>query len=82
MLSWGGPLLSIKDWRKFLEVGVEESELVVLRKHFQSGLPLGSDEFVAGLEALTGRVLHERKRGKKPAQELIGDTIQIRNLIV
>jgi putative transposase len=65
LLCTGGPLQTIADWRAFLEAGVEETDLVMLRKHNKTGLPLGSEAFVTDLEAMTGRVLHERKRGKK-----------------
>lgn len=72
LLTMGRPLESIKDWREFLEIGIEDSELLALRKHIQTGLPLGSEEFVSRLEAETGRVLHERKKGRKVQIEAWG----------
>lgn len=63
LVSAEGPLQYVKDWRAFLEAGVEETELTMLRKHNQNGLPLGSEEFISGLEAITGRVFRKKKLG-------------------
>lgn len=38
----------------------------VIRLHTRTGRPLGSDGFVEQIEAITGRVLRPRKRGRKP----------------
>jgi putative transposase len=42
-----------------------------LRRSETSGRPLGSDAWVAGLEARTGRVLAPQKRGPKPQEKVI-----------
>jgi len=67
------PLLSrVDDWRAFL---CEDAHTAIgdeLRKHTTTGRPLGSDEFVSGLERLLGRMLRPRKPGpprKRGARE-------------
>ena len=50
--------------RKFLEEGESESELRVLRRSTYTGRPLGSEDFVAGLEASTRRRLRAQKGGR------------------
>jgi len=58
-------LADIADPRAFL---AKEDEIApLLRRHTQTGRPLGSDAFVTRLERLTGRVLRARKRGPKPS---------------
>ena len=60
------PLLAIvPDWRELLlsDLGPEEYE--TLRRHERSGRPLGSDNFMAKMENLTGRVLRRQKPGPK-----------------
>jgi putative transposase len=56
----------IKDWASFLALGTPESELRLFRKHASTGHPLGSDEFIEKLEKMTGRILKEKPRGRKP----------------
>jgi putative transposase len=51
-------------WRKYLEEGESESELRVLRRSTYTGRPLGSEDFVAGLEASTRRRLRAQKGGR------------------
>lgn len=55
----------IKDWRGFLSVPPQESELGMLRQNTKSGRPSGDRCFVDRLESATGRTLHELKRGPK-----------------
>ncbi len=55
----------IKDWRSFLIVP-EKSESDI-RRHTQTGRPLGDECFLNRLEDLTGRMLRPRKRGPKPS---------------
>ena len=60
------PLLQlIPDWRAFLEGGMKENEIKVLRRHERTGRPLGSDTFLRQVEGLVGRVLHRLKPGPK-----------------
>jgi putative transposase len=60
------PMLSeVGDWAGYLALGVEEAEAAALRHHQRTGRPLGSDDFIAGLETLVGRFLRKRKPGPK-----------------
>ena len=54
------------DWRAFLRGGVEEAALEAIRGGERTGRPLGSPDFVADLEAQTGRALAPKKRGPAP----------------
>ncbi len=65
-----GPLLDmVPEWRAFLHGGLKEEERKALRRHERSGRPLGSEEFVAGLETALGRVLRRGKPGPKPKHQ-------------
>ncbi len=59
-------LCRVEDWREYLVPGQDSTEEELLRRHTRSGRPLGSHDFVEGLEARTGRLLAPRKRGPKP----------------
>ena len=60
------PMLErVEDWPNYLGSEQAEAELATLRLHSRTGRPLGSEDFVAMLERLTGRVLHPRKSGPK-----------------
>ena len=59
------PLLEmVDDWRGYLHECDEAWDFI--RSHERSGRPLGSAEFVAGLEEATGRELAPKPRGPKP----------------
>ena len=59
------PILQIvKDWRKFLSVASTEEEEAVLRRHEQTGRPLGSTGFINRLENKLSRVLTPQKGGR------------------
>ena len=62
------PLLSIikGDWRNFLGQRLLPMETDDIRKHAQTGRPLGDVRFVTRLECLLGRELRPRKPGRKP----------------
>ncbi len=62
------PLLSIinGDWRDFLAGALSSAQLADIRKHEQTGRPLGEVSFVSHLEHLLGRQLQPRKPGRKP----------------
>jgi len=64
---------SAATWRQYLEEGESEAELRALRRSTYTGRPLGSPEFIAGLEAATHRRLRAQKGGrprKTAAQEV------------
>jgi putative transposase len=54
-------------WREFLEQGLEKDEHDQIRTATKTGHPLGNEAFIRHLEELTGRILHPRKPGRKPA---------------
>jgi len=62
------PLLSIikGDWGNFLAETISSEELKDIRKHKQTGRPLGDMSFVSNLKHLLGRELRPRKPGRKP----------------
>ena len=57
---------TIGNWCEFLASGLSEAEAGLFRSHEKSGRPLGDERFVARLEKVMRRVLHPRKRGRKP----------------
>jgi putative transposase len=66
------PLLSsfplesaIPDWAAYLGQRDDPKEVKEFLQHEQTGRPLGSEDFLRRLEALTGRVLVPRKKGRK-----------------
>ncbi len=67
------PLLErVGDWQAFLRGGVAAAELAAIRGGERTGRPLGAPDFVARLEALTGRTLARRKPGPAPAKATEG----------
>ena len=60
------PLLDqVGDWAGFLDAGLSEAEHAAIRSGERTGRPLGSPEFVAGLEQRLGRALARQKPGPK-----------------
>ena len=55
----------ISDWRQYLDKGENEQDSALIRKHSESGRPIGSDKFLSELESLTGRLLIKQKPGPK-----------------
>jgi len=60
--------LNIEDWREYLAEKDDERFMKTIRLHERTGRPMGSDEFLANLEALTGRILRKKKTGRKTSQ--------------
>ncbi len=58
--GWYG---TIEDWEQLLKAPFSDLEL--LRKHFRTGRPLGSKEFLINAEKLTRRELIPKKAGRK-----------------
>jgi putative transposase len=56
----------VGDWAAFLAAGLSEAEHAAIRAGERTGRPLGSADFVAGLEQRLGRVLARQKPGRKP----------------
>ena len=59
----------IPDWADFLSTPPHDSELDAIRAGERTGRPLGSAEFVAGLEKKLRRPLSRQKPGPKPQKK-------------
>jgi putative transposase len=60
------PLLEmVKDWREFLLEEVDDQKAKEIRRHEQTGRPLGEEGFINGLEKVLNRSLHRQKPGPK-----------------
>jgi putative transposase len=63
-----GPLLAlIPKWREYLTASNPDEQWEQLHLHSRTGRPLGSEEFVKGLETRLGRRLRRRKPGPAAA---------------
>jgi putative transposase len=60
----------IPDWSSYLGQRDNVADIELFVRHAHTGRPLGSDDFLKRLEALTGRVLMPKKRGRR---KLIGE---------
>ena len=52
-----------RDWRAFLQDGIDQMQAKRMERHASTGRPLGSEEFVVSLEKKTGRRLRRQKPG-------------------
>ena len=65
-------------WREALEQGVENADLLErIRAATRTGRPVGSEDFVRGLEAGTHRILRPQKRGPKVKTEARGCQLEL-----
>ncbi|MBM3333170.1 transposase [Candidatus Sumerlaeota bacterium] len=55
----------IEDWAGWLHEGLSDGEIEALRRHTQTGRPLGDIGFIERLESFLGRLLRPGKRGRK-----------------
>jgi len=55
----------VQDWDEFLRVEDRSRTIDKIRRHQRSGRPMGSAEFIRGLEVTLGRSLFPRKPGPK-----------------
>lgn len=56
------PLLDmIPDWESYIQEGISDETLMELRKHEQTGRPLGNQAFVSNLEKTLDRILRPLK---------------------
>jgi putative transposase len=61
------PMLNmVGDWQQFLSQEAAGKEIEALRQHEHTGRPLGSEDFVVGLEGSLGLMLRRGKPGPKP----------------
>jgi len=65
------PLLEITGgkWEDFLGAAIREEEVMEMRRHEQTGRPLGSGSFMENLENTLGRILKPKKVGRRPKVE-------------
>jgi putative transposase len=64
------PMLKlVRDWTRYLADPDDEEVSAKFRRHEATGRPMGSDSFIARLEALVGRLLRPQKRGPKSKKE-------------
>ncbi|MDB5430520.1 MAG: transposase, Tnp, partial [Caulobacter sp.] len=60
------PMLDrVEDWAGFLSAGLDEADHRAIQAGERTGRPLGSADFVAGLEQRLGRALARGKPGPK-----------------
>jgi len=62
--SWQRKIASVVDWSSWLREGMGQKELEALRLNGPSGLPCGSESFVADLEAISKKRLRLRSSGR------------------
>ena len=61
-----GPMLErVSDWQAYLDSTLDDQSVGVLRKHANTGRPLGSESFIEMLEQKANRVLRPLKQGRK-----------------
>jgi putative transposase len=72
------PLLSscplertVGDWLAYLGQSDDSEAAKKFSEHEHTGRPLGSPEFVKRLEALTGRILAPKRRGRRKSENSI-----------
>jgi putative transposase len=57
----------VDDWPAFLAQGLDDDARDAIRRGERTGRPLGSDAFIAEIEARSGRTLARQRPGPKPA---------------
>lgn len=57
LVDLAGLACRVSDWSSFLEEGPSWSESSRIQRHESSGVPLGDEEFLDEIEALTGRTV-------------------------
>jgi len=60
----------VDDFAAFIETGPDDPAFASLRAAETTGRPLGTADFVAGLERRLGRPIARRAPGRKPAAKL------------
>lgn len=61
-------LRNVGDWLAFLAEGLDDETAERLRAHQRTGAALGAAEFLAHIEALIGRSVRRRPRGRQPRE--------------
>jgi len=64
------PMLDrVSNWREYLDSALDGTTVDILRKHSNTGRPLGDESFLAMLEQKAGRVLRPLQQGRKKKGE-------------
>lgn len=66
LLATERTLAHVGDFAAFLEQPEDDAAVAALRRSYSTGRPVGTEAWIAQLEALTSRTLAPRKRGRKP----------------
>jgi putative transposase len=56
----------VDNWAEFFGQGVDSAVAEKMRKHEQTGRPLGTEKFLVKLEKILDRMLRPKKAGRKP----------------
>lgn len=60
---------AMNNWDKYLARPLSIADMDLIKTHLQTGRPMGSDIFIASVEAKLGYSVRPQKRGRKPASE-------------
>ncbi len=61
------PLLElVDDWGRFISGQIAERDVILLRRHERTGIPLDGESFIGGQERALNRGLRKQKPGPKP----------------
>jgi len=74
--QWKKLTEQVDDWSSWLAKGDDPSELKMIRRNIEKGLPCGSDLFIKNLEKMIGRSLQFRPPGR-PRHEGIKGTLPL-----
>jgi len=55
----------VSNWQEYLDSALDDATVEILRKHSNTGRPLGDVSFLDMLERKAGKVLRPLKRGRK-----------------
>jgi putative transposase len=60
----------VDDWTQFFDQSADSLLAEKMRKHEQTGRPLGDTSFVAKLEKILERMLMPQRAGRKPSSKI------------
>jgi|SRR3989304_2514968 len=69
LVSVSGLNERVDNWAEFFSQPVDSLAVEKMRKHEQTGRPLGSEKFVMKLERILDRMLRPKKAGRKPKEK-------------
>lgn len=56
----------VGNWMEYLSCGDGSNNTDLIKRHTRTGRPLGSTEFIHGLEVITGEELAPKRQSRKP----------------